>query len=333
MVLACLWGVRPLSIGARFASRYQIVDRLGQGGMGDVYRARHLGLQKDVALKVLGAEPGGASELRFEREARTTARLDHPGCVRILDYGTAEGRQFIAMELIEGTTLAAVLRDAGALSSERALRIARGILSALAHAHGRGVVHRDVKPENVMVTPAGRCVVIDFGLARLGDEARLTATGTCLGSPHYVAPERLRDGTCDERADLYAIGVILYEMLAGTRPFPGTTPNEIVRNVLDRPARPLRAIRRDVPRALEAVIVRALAKDPARRFPDAEAMLGALDDIPYVEQLAAEAAHGAEDEASATTAIEELALAPPSRLRRMWSWVRYGGWRWHHSAA
>ncbi len=301
--------------------------------MGEVYRAEHISLGKEVALKILGAELLGDRELRFGREARTTAKLDHPNCVRLFDSGGADGLQFIAMELVDGINLYQALCKDGPMPVDRAVRIVRDILRGLAHAHGLGVLHRDIKPENVMLTPSGRCVVIDVGLARLRDDGPLTATGTCMGSPSYLAPERLLARDYDARADLYSVGVVLYELLAGVKPFTGTTPKEMLRQALERPPRPIRALRKDVPRLLEAVLMRALAKDPDRRFPDAEAMLGALDELPELEQLMVASEQAARDEEAPTTALETLAPVRPSLLRRMWSWLRYGGWRWHHSGS
>jgi serine/threonine-protein kinase len=261
-------------VSAIFADRYEIVSVLGQGGMAIVYRARDRKTRGQVALKVLGAKHATAdNKQRFGREARAIARLDHPGCVKILDHGTVP-RRFIAMELLEGPTLLAVLRK-GALPAARSLAIARELLTALAHAHAKGVLHRDVKPENVMLPP-DRAVLIDFGLASLHDEPATTGVGMCIGSPSYLAPERLLGHAYDARADLYAVGVLLYEMLAGVRPFRGDSPEEIMRSALHRPAPPLRAIARDVAPPIAAIVARALAKDPAKRFNDAVEMLGAL---------------------------------------------------------
>lgn len=315
-----------------FAERYEILSAAGSGGMGHVYRARHHGLDKQVALKVL-ATPGRGSrgerfEERFAREARVLARLDHPSCVRVLDYGRANGMQYIAMDLLEGETLHQVLR-AGPMSTRRALAITRQLLGALAHAHSHGIIHRDVKPENVMLVKGGsRAVLIDFGLASLHDEAALTGAGMCMGSPSYLAPERLLGRPHDTRTDLYAVGVILYEMVAGVRPFAGESPEETMRLALHRPPRPLRALRRDISPALEELIRRALAKDPKRRFADAEEMLLELNDVPSDEERAERRAEAERDEAAETLAMVQLDLRPPSWLARLWAYVRYGGWRW-----
>jgi serine/threonine-protein kinase len=300
------------------ADRYEIVSVLGRGGMGVVYRARHLGLGIEVAVKVLGRRSDAA---RFEREARAIARLDHPGCVRVLDHGVWGKTHFIAMELLDGPTLEAAI--GGGLPAPRALAITRRLLAALAHAHGKGVLHRDLKPANVILAPRGP-VLIDFGLARLHDDAARTAEGTCVGSPSYIAPERLAGAPYDERADLYAVGVVLYEMLAGARPFGDGAPRDIMQRCLTRPPRPLRARCPDVPEAVDAIVRRALAKDPARRFADAEDMLSALADL--------EADVTGDDGAAATTHID-LALVRPTVWARVWAWLRFGAWRWEPSGS
>ncbi len=307
-----------------FADRYEILSVIGRGGMGIVYRARQVALDKLVALKVLGTSRVVDAHARFEREARAIARLDHPGCVRILDYGRAPQR-YIAMEMLEGPTLARALAE-GSLSTPRAVHVARQLLLALAHAHGHAVLHRDVKPENV-VLPGARAVLIDFGLAALRDEPAMSRVGECLGSPSYIAPERLRGHPYDARADLYAVGVILHEMLAGARPFIGNSPEAIMEQVLHRPPRPLRACRPDVSRALDAVVRRALAKDPERRFADAEEMLAALEDVPVREELAVRVTSARVEQAT-TGRIVELA---PSRWGRLWAWLRFGRWRWREA--
>jgi serine/threonine-protein kinase len=304
------------------AGRYEILGALGRGGMARVYRARDCLLRREVALKVLGGKADDALAARFEREARAIARLDHPSCVRILDCG----QRFITMELVAGVTLAQVIAN-GQLPEDRAIRITRGVLAALAHAHARGVLHRDVKPANVMLA-GGRVVVIDFGLACLDNDASVTVVGTCVGSPSYVAPERMLGQQYDARADLWAVGVILYEMLAGVRPFVGDSAEAIMRHALHRPPRPLRAHRSDVSAALEALVRRALAKDPARRFTDAEAMLSALEQLADAAALTgpiAAPAEIAEPDASSTTT---LLVARPRWWARLWSWLRYGRWRW-----
>jgi serine/threonine-protein kinase len=261
--------------------RYRVRAHLGSGGMADVYRAEHVALGRDVALKMLpAARATGDFGARFEREARMAARLAHPACVQVLDSGrSADGARFLAMELIDGPTLRERLSEAGRFGVAGAVRIASELLGGLAHAHALGVLHRDVKPENVMLGTGAerdRVVLIDFGLARAEGQAGLTALGTCVGSPSYVAPERLLGEAADARADLYAVGILLYELLAGERPIAGASHEEIVRRqILARP-RPVDELCPDVPPWLAAAVQRALAKEPADRFSDADAMRQAL---------------------------------------------------------
>lgn len=290
--------------------------------MGHVYRARHLALGTEVALKLLG-RPNSEHAGRIEREARAIARLDHPGCVRIRDHGVDErGTPYLAMELLDGPTLASV---GAPLEVPRAVAIAKSLLTALAHAHAHGVIHRDVKPENIMFRRGNgwRPVLIDFGLASLRDAPGLTANGLAVGSPSYIAPERLHGNPYDARADLYAVGVILYELIAGVRPFGGGSPEEIMASAMSRPPRPLRALVPAVSPALDAVIRRALAKDPARRFADAEEMMSALEVATEVDDALA-----TDEEPTSAATFIALLRQRPSWLGRMWSWLRYGAWRW-----
>jgi len=314
--------------GTIIGDRYEILAPIGEGGMGQVYRARHLGLDKQVALKVLPMGRTGDAEARFAREARALARLDHPGCVRVLDHGRADGVSYLSLDLVQGITLGASIR-AERFSIPRAIDITRQLLLALAHAHALGVIHRDIKPENIILRDGKRPVLVDFGLASLADEASFTAKGMCVGSPSYLAPERLLGRPHDARTDLYAIGVILYEMIAGSKPFAGDSPHHTMTLALNRPPRPLRAVRSDISPTLDRIITRALSKDPARRFADAEEMLLALDDMLQSNELAAQR-RVADDEidAASTIALGQLAIREPSWLSRAWSWLRYGGWRW-----
>lgn len=261
---------------------YRIVSHIGSGGMSEVYRAVHQGLGIEVALKLL-ADVGDDAWKRFSREARAAASLDHPGCVRVYDSGPwPGGAQYIAMELLHGPSLRTLLLRYGTLRADWAVWAMRHVLDALAHAHRRGVLHRDLKPENVMFGRRGdehRPILIDFGLAKLADAAPLTAAGLCCGSPSYVAPERLLGRPYRATADVYAAGVVLYELLAGVRPFRGANLAEICRDALTGAPVPLRTLAPEVTPGLEAVVMRALARDPGRRWVDAAAMAAALDGL------------------------------------------------------
>ena len=334
---------RALPRGATIALRYTIIETLGRGGMATVYRARHVQLQRDVALKILAPQVVGPLAARFDREARNSARLDHPGCVRVFDYGTAvDGSRFLAMDLLEGPTLRAEIDAHGQFAVGKAVWIACELLKALAHAHQHATLHRDVKPENVMFSARNEVVLIDFGLSQIDDDAPLTALGTCIGSPSYLAPERLLGRPYDERADLYSVAIILYELLAGRRPFLGDGPIEVALGQIDSAPPPLAHLRPEVPTSLAAVVHRALAKQPEDRFDSAEEMLAALEltrgraaalPAPLMSREAVVALPAQTGPHREQTTGIVFMPARPSRWRRLWGWLRFGRWRWRQSAA
>ncbi|MEU8515430.1 protein kinase [Kitasatospora sp. NPDC048722] len=266
--------------GTVLADRYRLVDWLGGGSMGDVWLAEDEVLGRRVAVKVVKPvlldEPGFAE--RFHAEARVMAQLRHPGIVGVYDFGHGEapviGRPvaYLVMELIDGEPLSAVLARRGSLPTEETLRMALQVLEALVAAHGTGVVHRDVKPANLMVC-GDRTVIADFGIARPGSDARLTVPGMVLGTAAYQAPEQASTGPVTGSADLYALGVVLYECLAGRLPFDGETALEVILKHLTEPVPPLPYA---VPGPVRAVVERAMAKDPGERWPDAAAMAEAV---------------------------------------------------------
>ena len=264
-------------VRSAFAAEYEIVSEIGRGGMAIVYRAVERELEREVALKVLPLSLAGDGQMveRFLREARMAARLEHPHVVPIWRVGRAGGLPFIAMKLVHGPTLGDLLGSRGALPGAQVRRLLVETGSALAHAHGSGIVHRDIKPDNILLEPDGRALVTDFGIARAARESSLTASGTAIGTPRYMSPEQARAKTVDGRADLYALGVVAYECLTGRVPFDGTDPMSILLAHVEQPV-PEPYLDDPDARALWPVVRRLLEKHPDDRFADAGAMLAAL---------------------------------------------------------
>ena len=266
---------------------YRILSLLGAGGMGEVYRAFDEKLQREVAIKVLPASDADdpAAGARLVREARAAAALNHPNICTIHEVGEDEGRAFIAMELVEGVTLQGAVPPGAGLPLEQVINYGVQVADALTHAHQRGVLHRDLKTANILVTPAGRAKVLDFGLAKrfvpgadgaMATTHAVTITGAHAGTPAYMSPEQLRGLNVDARSDVWALGVVLYELATGTRPFAGQTVYEISSAILGAP---LRSLPVHVPPNLRAVIERCLDKEPAARFQTAEEVLSALEAV------------------------------------------------------
>ena len=256
-----------------FNGRYEILRHVARGGMAEVYLAHDLMLDRRVALKVLFPELSTDPTFveRFRREAQAAANLSHPNIVSIYDWGEEDGTYFIVMEYIEGRTLSQVLRSEGPLLPDRAADIAADVAAALGFAHRNGVIHRDVKPGNVLIDAYGQVKVTDFGIARAADtDHDLTQTGAVMGTATYFSPEQAQGLRIDQRSDVYALGVVLYEMVAGRPPFQGDNPTAIaVKHVREQPLPP-RQVNRDIPAQFEAVIMQAMAKNPADRYASAD---------------------------------------------------------------
>ncbi|SCL16004.1 serine/threonine-protein kinase [Micromonospora inyonensis] len=267
-----------LSPGVQLGNRYRLDERIASGGMGDVWRGTDQVLGRVVAVKsllpALLDEPGFAE--RFRGEARTMATINHPGVVDIYDFGSDQQIAFLIMEYVEGDALSATLNRVGRLTPARTMALVAQAADALHAAHGKGIVHRDVKPGNLLVRPNGTLVLTDFGIARSELVGQLTAAGSVLGTASYISPEQAAGAVATAASDVYALGVVAYQCLAGRRPFEGDNPLEIaMRHVRETP-RPLPG---DIPPPVRALVDRAMAKDPTARWPSAAALAGAARQV------------------------------------------------------
>ena len=352
-------------IGTLFDGRYRIVRKLGAGGMADVYLAEDQELGRRVAIKILNDRHANDEQFveRFRREAKNAAALSHPNIVSIYDRGEAEGTYYIAMEYLEGRSLKELILSHGDAPISVVVEYARQILSALRFAHRHGIVHRDIKPHNVLVDSEGRVKVTDFGIARAGT-SQMTEAGSIVGTAQYLSPEQARGGDVDQRSDLYSLGVLMYEMLTGEVPFSGDTPVEIAMKHLSQTPAPPSTLRPDVPHDLDMVVMRTLAKDPDDRYQSAEEMEADLDRVARGTAVAPETQETATQIMRAPSTLPLAATAatmitpprrggvappvPPSayydldepiRRRPIWPWIAafvfvvgaaIGGWYLYH---
>lgn len=266
-------------IGQIINNSYEILGELARGGMATVYRAHQLSMQRDVAIKVLPREflHQPTFRERFKQEAAIAARLEHRAIVPVYDYGEWEGIPYIVMRLMEGRSVDNLLLN-GPLSLEQTQQIIRQVASALDYAHGQGVLHRDLKPSNILLDRSGDAYITDFGIARImSSNQQLTSTGV-VGTPAYMSPEQAQGHELDGRSDIYALGIVIFEMLTARRPFEADTPYSVaVMQVTKAPPSP-RHYNPAIDLGVEAVILKALSKDPSQRYPTAFALAGALDD-------------------------------------------------------
>src|SRR5262245_4363095 len=256
-------------IGDVIAERYELVELVGSGGMSSVYKAHDRLLERNVALKLLHPHYVEDAEYveRFRREARAVAQLSHPNVVTVIDRGEADGHQFIVFEYVDGQNLKELIRRSGRLPVRRAVELALAVADGLAFAHQQGIVHRDVKPQNVLLNGDGEAKVTDFGIARsLEVERGVTQTGTVMGTSNYLSPEQASGRAVGPRTDVYSLGIVLYELLTGEVPFPGENFVAVAMKHVNEPVPDLRARRPDVPLRLAVAVDRALAKDPEQRF-------------------------------------------------------------------
>ena len=267
-------------IGRLLDNRYEILEVIGTGGMAVVYKARCHRLNRLVAIKILRAEYTKDEEFRrrFHAESQAVAMLSHPNIVSVYDVSTTDDADYIVMELIDGITLKQYMEKKGTLNWKETLHFAIQIAKALDHAHSRGIIHRDIKPHNVMVLKNGSVKVTDFGIARVMSESN-TLTKEALGSVHYISPEQAKGGQVDNRSDLYSLGVVMYEMTTGRPPYDGETPVAVAIQHINGKATLPSVLNPNIPGGLEQIIVRAMERNPARRYPSAGALLTDLDEF------------------------------------------------------
>ena len=328
--VACPSCGQPLSsdearrrIGTRVLEHYEVTDVLGQGGMSVVYRGRHQLTHQEVALKILPPELAAHAQVksRFLEEARALAQLDHPNIVHLYNFGQDDGCLVLAMQFVPGHTWERLIMTSGRLDWQRSVTIAIDVLKALENAHERGVIHRDMKPSNVLVRDDGTALVMDFGIAKMTTSSRLTATGQTMGTVRYMSPEQVRGQEVCAQTDLYSLAVTLYESLTGDTPFDGDSHFEIMTAHLSAAPPPLSGRGIEVPPALEQLIMSGLEKKPERRPPDARTVRAALEDILATGGGAAVAPGAA---GAAVTPVPAAAQAAggararsPGRARRM----------------
>lgn len=299
-----------------YSNRYEVIREIGRGGMAEVYLARDRLLDRPVAVKVLHREFARDAHFveRFRREAQAAAALNHPNVVAVYDWGQEADTSFIVMEYVEGRPLSDIIREGGAREPRTAARIAAHVAAALSFAHQRGLVHRDVKPANILITPAGQVKVADFGIARFRATDGLTQTGAVMGTATYFSPEQAQGLDVDGRSDVYSLGVVLYEMLSGAPPFRGENPVTVAYQHVQETPEPLGRRAPDVPVALQQIVARAMAKDPARRYPSADEMRADLlrfeRDQPVADQTRTALVVTLDDTPAAAAATQ---MAPATR--------------------
>src|SRR5919199_4422345 len=325
-------------INTLFDGRYRIMRKLGTGGMANVYLAEDQELGRRVAIKILNDRHAGDDQFveRFRREAKNAAGLSHPNIVSIYDRGEAEGTYYIAMEYLDGRSVKELIVSRGPAPIPLAIDYARQILNALRFAHRNGIVHRDIKPHNVLVDGEGRVKVTDFGIARAGP-SQMTEEGSIIGTAQYLSPEQAQGAPVTAASDLYSVGIVLYELLTGTVPLTGDTPVEMAMKHPSKGPDPPSRPRPDVPRDLDLVVMRALAKDPEERYQTADEMDADL------ARVARGVSVSPETEEAATAIIARPITAatvvappvtprppvpvyydyeePPERRRSVWPWL------------
>ncbi|WP_202079901.1 Stk1 family PASTA domain-containing Ser/Thr kinase [Caldalkalibacillus salinus] len=274
-------------IGKKIVGRYEVLDRVGGGGMAIVYKAKDELLNRIVALKILRPQYAIDDDFvnRFRREAQAAASLSHPNIVSIYDVGVEEDVHYIVMELVEGWTLKEYIKEHGPLPSEDAVSITKQIAEALEHAHHNQIIHRDIKPHNILINRDKKIKVTDFGIARAVSSSTITHTGSVVGSVHYFSPEQAKGGITGEKSDIYSLGVVLYEMVTGELPFSGDSPITVALKHLQDKFQDPRHLNPSIPQSVENIILRALARDPLKRYASARELIETLETALSPERL------------------------------------------------
>lgn len=269
------------NIGRKLDGRYEITELIGVGGMADVYKATDILEDRTVAVKILKTEFADNEEFvrRFRNESKAIAVLSHPNIVKIFDVGFSEKIQFIVMEYIDGITLKEFMEQQGVIKWKDCVHFIIQILRALQHAHDRGIVHRDIKPQNIMLFSDGTIKVMDFGIARFAREEGKTISDKAIGSVHYISPEQASGDVTDEKSDIYSVGVMMYEMLCGVKPFDGDNPVSVALMHMQNEAKPLRAVNDSVPEGLEEIVIRAMQKEAPKRYQSASEMIKDIEEF------------------------------------------------------
>ncbi len=303
-------------VGAVLDGRYRVGPIIATGGMSAVYRGLDIRLDRPVAIKVMESRYAVDQQflMRFQREARAVARLKHPGLVAVYDQGVDGHHPFLVMELVEGGTLRELLRERGPMPPHAVAAVLRPVLGGLAVAHRSGLVHRDVKPENVLISDDGEVKIADFGLVRAVAEAKITSDSVILGTAAYLSPEQISSGDATPRSDVYGCGILIYELLTGDAPFAGDSPLAVAYARMDTDVRAPSTVIRGVPTQFDDLVRRATARNAAERFADAQEMAVELDAI--ASQLALPEFRVPAPRNSAQHASAELYSAPPAPPQR-----------------
>lgn len=318
-------------VGKILAERYEIIEKIAEGGMARVYCGCDLLLKRTVAIKVLKDQMTGDAAFirRFEREAQSAAALSHPNIVNIYDVGEEEGTYFMVMEYVEGLNLKQYIREKGQLPVDEAVFIARQIAEALEKAHSAGVVHRDIKPQNILFSSGGKVKVTDFGIAIAGDGVTVTAGDEIIGTVQYISPEQAKGELADKQSDLYSLGIVLYEMITGKVPFGGENPVAVAMKHIRDQIIPPRVLIEDLPLALEQIIMKAVEKERANRYESAAEILEDLkyageDQLPSKNKQRKPVSFNSGDEADVikrpvTTTANRNNFTVPPKIRRNWA--------------